>query len=62
MLLNHPQDKDFTLQQLEEDIKAAKTKYSMNDFCFTIATVQCLVDKIRDLENENINLLINQSC
>ena len=39
-----------TLEELEADVEAAKTKFYYRDFCFTYLTVDALLTKIRELE------------
>ena len=63
MIINHPNGSFFTLNELQRDVDASKKLYNVeNDFSFTAATVQALINKLRELE-EDKNILsdyINQ--
>jgi hypothetical protein len=49
MLVPRSDGVSMTLYEIEEDVRAAKEKYSPNDFCFTYVTVQSLIEKIDSL-------------
>lgn len=51
IIINHPQG-DFTLESIQKDVDVAKIKFGKYNFCFTVPTVQSLIDKI--IEQEQI--------
>lgn len=52
--VNHPNG-SLTLEELQADVNAAKQKGLSERWAFTPETVQCLIDKINQLQNENSN-------
>jgi hypothetical protein len=59
--LNHPQQKDLTLEELQDDVNAVKSEmdvFSLNKaYAFTTVTVQCLINKIKQQEEEKSEML-----
>jgi len=53
MIINHPNGSFFTLNELQRDVNT-----SLDNFSFTAATVQALINKLRELE-EDKNILLN---
>lgn len=60
MSINHPFDPECTVESIQADVNAAKQTYGSNQFSFTWVTVQALLNKINDL-NEELNLVLSHS-
>lgn len=55
--LNQIDNPERTLESLKEDVKRARKKFKDNEFCFTISTIESLINKIEQLET-NTKLFI----
>ena len=50
MNLTLPDGTAVTLAELQADVKAAQGNFASGEFCFTWPTVQCLLDKLDELD------------
>lgn len=59
--LNHPQQKDLTLEELQDDVNAVKHEMDVltlnKAYAFTAITVQCLINKIKEQEEEKNKMI-----
>jgi len=47
IIIHHPQG-ECTLEEIQADVVASRTKFNSTDFSFTALTVQALIDKINE--------------
>lgn len=52
ILINHP-EYEISLDELQDDVNAAKSKFLRYQFAFTTMTVQSLIDKVNELAEMN---------
>lgn len=52
IIINHP-EYEISLDELQDDVNAAKSKFLKYQFSFTAMTVQALIDKVNELAEMN---------